>query len=118
MNLGRLFDAVGNGPIFWRHQRNQALGGILPMLPVKPGFKHRTQPVVVDLRNGIIPVVVALCALDRHTQQRRGNDLKGVGNDLMARQLGLGRTISSRIWGHAQKTRGHQPIEIPTGQIG
>ena len=118
VELGRLFDAVGQGSIHRGHERNQPLSGILPPLPVEGRLEHGPQSVVIGLRDGIVAVVVALGAVNRDAEQRRRNDLKGVGDDLIARQLRLRRTVARRIGGHAQETGGHQTIQIAVGQIG
>src|SRR5258708_21446976 len=61
-------------------------------------------------------MVVALRALHGQSEQRRRNDLEGVSDDLVPRQVRISRPVTSRVGGHAQESGGDELVEIGSGE--
>ena len=116
--LCRLLDAFRQLAIFLGHERDQSLAGILPVLPIEGRLEHGAQPIVIALRNRVVAMIVALRALDGQSQQRRGDDLQRIRDDLIAREVSIRRTVARRIGCQPKKTRGDEFVEILVGEIG
>src|SRR5690349_16264547 len=83
-------------------ERHLTLGRSLPSVPVERRFEDGAQRIVVGLWNGIVSMVVALSTSDGDAQQRTGDDLQRIRDDLVAsfgRPVAAGRTVR----GHAHK---------------
>ncbi len=67
--LGFLLDLCGFGLVGDRVERNAAGVWSFPLLPIVGWLEDRSQPVVIALRNWVVPVVVALGTANSQAEQ-------------------------------------------------
>ncbi len=82
LSLG--FNLVCLLTILFGVEGDQTRLGRLPVLPIERGFEDGAKRIVVSLQNGIVAMVVTLSTSDGEAKQRCGDDLDGVGNDLVS----------------------------------
>ncbi len=111
------FDLGGPRAIGVGVERHQSTVRHTPVFPVVSRLEDRSETVVIDLRDRLVAMVVALRASEAETQQRRRDRLDRLGHDSIPRDVLIGRTRRRPIWSHAQETCRRQLVEILRREI-
>ena len=93
-------------------ERDQSLHRPPPVLRVERRLEHGAEAVIVRLRDRVVPVVMALGAADRQSQQRRADDLERVGHDLVGRRGLVHPAGRGAVGRHPQEARGGQRLHL------
>src|SRR6185369_17935786 len=68
-------DGGGLGAIGVGEERDAPLTGAAPLCGVERRLEDRAQAKIIDLRNRVVAMIVALGAADRQPQERRADNL-------------------------------------------
>ena len=97
-------DGIGGGLLFLGLERDEAAGGLAPVLRIKAGLEDGAEFVVVLLRDGIVAVIVAFGALDRHAVEGGADDFERVDDGGIAGEEGV--LGAGSVGSHAEETGG------------
>ena len=93
-------------------ERHAALAGVPPRLPVVPRLEDRPDPVIIDLGNRVIAMVMTPGTANSQTQQRRGNNPDRVGHHFITGDHRIDPAGTGTIGSHPQEPRRRQKFDL------
>ncbi len=109
------FDTSGLGLVGVGVERDGSRTGLFPSRHVECRFEDCSQAVVVDLRNRIVAVIVALSTTDGESEDGGGDDVERFGDDLVSvgDVIGTGRPVRRG----SQETGRRQQLHVAVRQV-